>query len=568
MLTAGAELWYTADYPPAITFGAAGWVPVGLGSAGYAAVDTSGENPYYPDEDVWHLSTNQTFAAGAAGWVPVGLSNGTFGVVDTSGDNTKYPGADVWHLSTGPVFPYGAAGWVPVGLDDGTFGVVDTSGDDPTYPAYAGDDVWYLSTNQIFPAGNAGWVPVGLGNDGFGVVDTSGNDPNHPGADVWHLSNFQTVAYGAAGWVPVGYVYGGFAVVDESGGSAAAPVPLGFQNWSGYAVDTIPGAVDDVRGTWYVPAVSGVGSDYSATWVGIDGDQYDPYDYGQQILEQVGTTGDVNPTDGLPPYHAWYEMLPGPQVPVAAAVNPSGMMVPAVVNPGDLIAAEVTYVGGGMFNVDISDLGPYGVEQWNYNNTVPGPSGAPRSSAEWIEEAPAVNNVQSTLSNFGSVTFSNMEATISGGTTPVNIGDIDDLGNIDHLYTMTDMNGGMATASQLNPAGNGFTVSYYPTGSTTPTIPPPSAGPFVPYYGPGLLLSNDPSTASTPLLPSPFTPVNAVVGVPSLIPLTTGSDLTAQAAQPSMDPFITLIVRKLPNHGSHRSSFSSLLSSEDGFQGR
>src|SRR5207247_10199029 len=57
-------------------------------------------------------------------------------------------------------------------------------------------------------------------------------------------------------------------------------------NWSGYAVDG--SNVTDVRGNWTVPAVtlgSGCPDSYSATWLGIDGDN-------SSTVEQCGTDQD------------------------------------------------------------------------------------------------------------------------------------------------------------------------------------------------------------------------------------------------------------------------------------
>jgi Peptidase A4 family len=571
LLTAGDETWVPSPDPSQpFSFGLSGWVPVNFGNGTYAEVDTSGDNGVDPGYDVWILSSDPShpFAYGPAGWVPIGFGNGSYAVVDTSGDNSVDFGLDVWYLSTDQTHPFafGSAGFVPVALGYNTYAAVDTTGYNPVAH---GNDVWYFSTNQSDPIGYglAGWVPVGLGNDTYAAVDTSGNNPVYPGADIWYPStnSTQPFAYGAAGLVPVGYGTSAYAVVDESGASGAAPVvPPNNPIWSGYAVNTLADAVDDVRGAWIVPTVSGGESAFSSTWVGIDGNANG--NDGSRTVEQTGTEEDL--IGGVAGYRAWYEMAPGPEIPLSRTTYP--------VNPGDLMTGEVTYVGDDNFNVDISDLGNngtylanHGTYEWNFNFSPAGPSDPTRSSAEWIEEASQSPGTQmtSTLPNFGSVTFSNMEVSISGGTMPVNTGNIDDQGNTDALWNMSDPSGGSAVASQLNAAGNGFTVRY---NASAGTPPPPTTGPFIPYFGPMLPSSIDTSTAVSAralVSPSPISPVGTVVGVPSLIPLSTAIDLPAQGTQPGTDPFAMVIGRKLPNQGSHRPSFSSLLSSEDGSQG-
>jgi hypothetical protein len=523
--SAGSDLWYLSSNPTApFNYGQNGWVPVGLGDGTYAVVDTSGNNSVAPGQDVWYPSTNPShpFGFGASGWVPVGLGNGTFAAVDTSGDNSASLGNDVWYVNSNPTHPFGfgGAGFVPVGLGNGTFAAVDTSGRNTVAPR---NDVWYVSTNPSHPFGfgASGWVPVGLGNGNYAVVDTSGNNTVYLTNDIWYLSTNPShpFNYGAAGWVPVGLGttgsgVGTYAVVDTSGGSPAAPISQSG-SWSGYAVSTVAGALSDIRGSWYVPTVSGTANAYSSTWVGIDG-------FNSSTVEQIGTEADII---GSPYYYAWYEMYPNPLA-----------VVPHAISPGDLMAANVSYVGGGNFNLDISDL----TQNWSWNTTQALPAGhsAQRSSAEWIEESPLVGGNVQPLANFGSVTLSNMQATISGGIMPVYNGNIDDQGNTNNILTLVDPKGGVATASQLNYAGNSFTVSY---GSSTPGAP--STGPGVWYAGPmqRLSMASGMVNAATVLAQlaqlSPVAPFAIVVGGSGSVPSSTPADPPVLGVQPGTRPF-------------------------------
>lgn len=211
-------------------------------------------------------------------------------------------------------------------------------------------------------------------------------------------------------------------------------------NWSGYAVQTSltspqSNAVTDVIGSWTVPAVSsGVKNTYSSFWVGIDG-------YSDGTVEQIGTDSDTN-SRGQPIYYAWYEMYP------AYPFN-----IPLSIIPGDTITAEVSYIGSNQYTLTITDSrsGTYSTTQ-----TL---SGAQRSSAEWIAEAPSSGRVLP-LANFGTVTFTGCKATINGHT-----GTISDTNWQNDAITMVTGAGKHATIkaqpSSLDSKGSIFSVTWY-----------------------------------------------------------------------------------------------------------
>ncbi|MDG6994433.1 MAG: hypothetical protein JRN52_00805 [Nitrososphaerota archaeon] len=158
-------------------------------------------------------------------------------------------------------------------------------------------------------------------------------------------------------------------------------------NWSGYAVNGTDGSITVATASWNVPAVtcSSSGRSYAAVWVGIDGFQ-------SSTVEQTGTDSDCN--NGVASYYAWYEFYP------KASVKISSISV----NSGDTVAAVVMYsLSTGMFTVAIKD----------YNSgqafkATAAVSGAQRSSAEWIVEAPEVCLLRcklTSLSNFGTAGF-------------------------------------------------------------------------------------------------------------------------------------------------------------------
>ena len=171
-----------------------------------------------------------------------------------------------------------------------------------------------------------------------------------------------------------------------------------YDNWSGYQVTGATGSVTDVKGSWKVPSVTCTPSNstYSSAWVGIDMES--------SSLEQIGTEADCN-SDGSGNYYAWYQFLP--QDPVAIPIF--------VVQPGDLISAEVSFdIGSGLFTVKITDKPKVG--QTQTYSTSEAVEGAPRSSAEWIVEAPSSNGCIDPLANFVKVNFTQDKATVAGHT--------------------------------------------------------------------------------------------------------------------------------------------------------
>jgi len=164
------------------------------------------------------------------------------------------------------------------------------------------------------------------------------------------------------------------------------------ENWSGYAVTG--SAFTSAQGSWTVPSVDcdKTPNTYGSFWVGIDG-------YSSDTVEQTGTDSDCDGEN--PDYYAWYEFYP------AASVLISGISV----SPGDQMSAEVTY-NGSEFKVEITNETTG--QSFSKSKSV---SGAKRSSAEWITEAPCCTARGGILplSDFGTV-FLGVDYTGVGGT--------------------------------------------------------------------------------------------------------------------------------------------------------
>ena len=154
-------------------------------------------------------------------------------------------------------------------------------------------------------------------------------------------------------------------------------------NWSGYAAHG--GTYTTVSATWVQPAGSCTSATrYSSFWVGLDG-------YTSNSVEQTGT--DTDCSGGRPVYYGWYEMYPNPSFSFGSTIN-----------AGDTISASVTFSGTRSYTLKLSDV----TRGWT-STTTKSLSGAPRSSAEVIIEAPCCTNSGGILplANFGTVHLSN-----------------------------------------------------------------------------------------------------------------------------------------------------------------
>jgi hypothetical protein len=149
-------------------------------------------------------------------------------------------------------------------------------------------------------------------------------------------------------------------------------------NWSGYAAT---GTFTSVSAHWVQPAGSCTSrTTYSSFWVGLDG-------YNSNSVEQTGS--EVDCSRGTPRYYSWYEMYP------AYPVNYSD-----TVQAGDSFSATVSYLGSNQYQLVLSDT----TRGWSHSVTQ-SLSGAPRSSAEVIAEAPSSSSGVLPLTNFGTANF-------------------------------------------------------------------------------------------------------------------------------------------------------------------
>jgi hypothetical protein len=211
------------------------------------------------------------------------------------------------------------------------------------------------------------------------LLATSGSAQAAPVATAAHAA----ATHGAInnGGVAVHYVKPGSKPLRTHGGVVNASTTS--TNWSGYAAHG--GTYTTVSATWVQPTGSCTSATrYSSFWVGLDG-------YTSNSVEQTGT--DTDCSGGRPVYYGWYEMYPNPSFSFGSTIN-----------AGDTISASVTFSGTNSYTLKLSDV----TRGWT-STTTKRLSGAPRSSAEVIIEAPCCTSGGGILplANFGTVHLSN-----------------------------------------------------------------------------------------------------------------------------------------------------------------
>jgi hypothetical protein len=169
------------------------------------------------------------------------------------------------------------------------------------------------------------------------------------------------------------------------------PVPFAArsQNWAGYFVREYDATA--VSATWQVPRVTGPANSDSSTWIGIGGVK-------NNSLIQAGT--DQLLQKGKSYYYAWYELLPALPQPF----NHIDLL------PGDIVTFTIIATGPQSWNITVVD------HDANEHQTQVVTYPSCRCSAEWIEEAPTIQQQQVTLADFTSVTFQSISTTRRGKT--------------------------------------------------------------------------------------------------------------------------------------------------------
>ncbi|WP_081756910.1 G1 family glutamic endopeptidase [Gorillibacterium massiliense] len=152
-------------------------------------------------------------------------------------------------------------------------------------------------------------------------------------------------------------------------------------NWSGYAINkTKRNSFRSISSYWVVPRVrASKQNKYSSIWVGIDG-------FGNSSLIQTGTEQDY--VKGKAVYYPWWEILPAPET-----------RIPYPVSPNDLMYANISKLGNSKWQIVLKNK----TKGWTFRTirTYTGPA----NTAEWIMEAPTVNNNTALLADYRKMGF-------------------------------------------------------------------------------------------------------------------------------------------------------------------
>jgi peptidase A4-like protein len=209
-------------------------------------------------------------------------------------------------------------------------------------------------------------------------------------------------------------------------------------NWSGYVAKGTDFTY--AKASWKLTALDCAKSpnSYAGLWVGLDG-------YSSTTVEQTGTASDCNGKN--PQYYAWYEFFPAAPVTITS--------VP--ISPGNVLFGEVSY-NGSEFTLTMTN------ETTGKTFSKTGKvSGAKRSSAEWIAEAPTGGLGVLPLADFGTESFGDdyTSATDTNWASDNSVtGPISDFGKSVLRINMVNKGVTEAATSVLTTDGSSFKVAW------------------------------------------------------------------------------------------------------------
>jgi hypothetical protein len=217
-------------------------------------------------------------------------------------------------------------------------------------------------------------------------------------------------------------------------------------NWAGYAVT--PGSgITAVSSTFTVPTAGLLPPGFSATWAGIGG-------YTTSDLIQAGVSENSAIGGELlgGQYSAWYEILPASETPISGCTGDAS----CTVSPGDTISVNISNAGGDNWDISLNDAG-----KWSWSTSLTYASS--ESSAEWIQEAPSLEGVQTIPADVGTVSFGPTSTFTEGGTTETIA---DGSPTLIDESPLTEVN--EATTSPLAADGQSFNVCVYAQSCAAP----------------------------------------------------------------------------------------------------
>jgi hypothetical protein len=221
-------------------------------------------------------------------------------------------------------------------------------------------------------------------------------------------------------------------------------------NWAGYAdLPTAGHKVTSVATAFTVPAATILPPGFSATWAGVGG-------YSTSDLIQAGVAEDSFPSDPLlgDQYYAWYEVLPAGNVQLTDCFGDPA----CTVTPGDRVTVSIVEGSGTNWTISMSDAG-----HWSWSTQLSYASS--NSSAEWIQEAPQLDGLQTPIADDGTVTLGPGNTYAIDGGTPA---DVAAGAPVQIVLSPAGALINEATPSSLGADGDSFNVCSYSQTCTAP----------------------------------------------------------------------------------------------------
>jgi len=197
-------------------------------------------------------------------------------------------------------------------------------------------------------------------------------------------------------------------------------------NWSGGVVFAPRGqSFSWVHGDWTIPNVDAPTENqwyYSASWIGIDG-------YGGTDVCQAGVVCEAYRTSNgtvVRNMFPWLEWAPAPEVQITNFPVDYGDFITAVVCAGP---------GAGGTNAAVYFMNRTTGAYTSLTFTAPAGTSLVGNTAEWIVEAPLVNGQQSSMADYGQVSFTTCQAQIGATGTTVDSGTGTSINMVDSNHT-------------------------------------------------------------------------------------------------------------------------------------
>jgi hypothetical protein len=253
----------------------------------------------------------------------------------------------------------------------------------------------------------------------------------------------------ASGAVPAAKSHGALLHLVKPGVGANANKS---SNWFGYnqgSQERGGTKFHSIAGDWTVPTAkqhTKGRSESSSTWIGIGGGCVDAKcNMGDETLIQTGTEQDVS-SSGHASYSAWWEVIPGPSIPIGNLK----------IRPGDHMRASIVEApkGSEIWRITLQNL----TRHQTFKRTITYTS--THATAEWIEETPIVIGTHAGLADLPKLSRTTFDrAKVNGSSAHLKSSE---------RILLTSRGKVIGTSSAPDPQRNGFALCAWATTCRAP----------------------------------------------------------------------------------------------------